>query len=143
MVCWVEGKINTFCDYFYPYNNMCITMVVMINIDEMQGANQSWFKAYFFQYLIDTLSLISINNINNNVSIGDLVKNVDKLQKNECVKECKIQLFGLPLISLVRIQFIKILKSIASLLGYGHYDFVNYDLVWYNCMSEIFANIIR
>ena len=36
-----------------------------------------------FQYLIDTVSLIYVNTIYNNLTIGDWVNNVERSQKNE------------------------------------------------------------
>ena len=36
----------------------------------------------YFQYLIDTVSLLSINNINRSLEIGDQVKNIEMLQNN-------------------------------------------------------------
>ena len=36
----------------------------------------------YFQYLIHTVSLLSINNINRSLEIGDQVKNIEMLQNN-------------------------------------------------------------
>ena len=37
----------------------------------------------YFQYLIETVPLISWNNIDDSLEIDDWVKNVERLQKNE------------------------------------------------------------
>ena len=37
----------------------------------------------YFQYLIETVSLISGNNTDKNLAIGDWVNNVDMLQRTE------------------------------------------------------------
>ena len=42
-----------------------------------------YFKNTSFQPLLYIVSLTSVNNINNNLEIGDWVKNTEKFQKNE------------------------------------------------------------
>ena len=41
------------------------------------------FKYMYFQYLFDTVSLLSGNNNKNNLAIGDWVNNLERLQNNE------------------------------------------------------------
>ena len=62
------------------------------------------------------MSLLSENNIKNNLSIGDWVNNVEMLHKNEDGEELKIQFCRIPLTLSMRSKFITILQAMLSLL---------------------------
>ena len=94
-----------------------------------------------FQYLIDTVYLLS-RNINTCFYANcDWMKNVERFHKNEGGDQLMIIFCILLLMLSMYSQFITRFRAMASLLGDLSYAFGDDGVVWYDFISELVANM--
>ena len=94
-----------------------------------------------FQYLIDTVYLLS-RNINTCFYANcDWMKNVERFHNNEGDYQLMIIFCILLLMLSMYSQFITRFRAMASLLGDLSYAFGDDGVVWYDFISELVANM--